>query len=672
MRIVAALLGATALVSAGGIAAQTRTAPPQQTIQQAFDEATALLAAGKWEEAFAAYRALEPRVGNARTKAVLQLRESTALVELGRSDQARPILVAALKALPEGDESLREDRLDALLTIGALDSDALDYASAYANYGLALPLASDSDSKSAALIGLIQTGTYVDPEGTVAHVAAAQSLLADPKLDPRARAHIEIPVAQYFLNVGRFKEAKDVASAAVSDLGGLDDAHPTDLMDSAARSDVALAALKLDENGTARKYLAKSGIGMSKVRFDGAEAMPLPLCGGEAALQPEDVAVVEFWIGDDGTVIHAAPVYASRPGEVGLAFARAVRNWRWNLNRLTRLQTFFRYNMRVELRCSKAFPRPSVWTEVGRGLVEWLQARHVAWPPNPAESDVRRLLGARTALAAADARGETSALSTVPLLNALLSNALVPRDERAGLAERAIAILDANQAPPIARLAVELQLWAAREYDWRVDLFPVNGRYSDRPSFVQEVQAGLEMPRYASDPHARSAMRLILADILGRHDVAATAPLLHAVSEDAALEDRNPFKVGALIRLSALEKAAGHGREARAAFGRTGLSGEECGMLDVPPVRIESGVINGSPLQEARRWGFEGWVSVQFDINTYGRALGQRAIVAYPPFVFSDSATRAMNQERYVAVYRPGSKVGCGAFTRRVTFDLLR
>ena len=672
MRTVAALVGATALVSAGSIMAQTPSATPQQpTVQQAFDEATALSAAGKWAEALVAYRALEPRVGTLRSKAIVQLRQAKSLVQLGRSVEARPMLVAALKALPEGDDSLREDRLDALFTIGALDSVALDYASAYSNYGLALRLASDDGNKGAALIGLIQTGTYVDPEGTLAHVEAVQALLATAKLDGRSRALIEVPVAQYFLNVGRFKEAKDVASRAVSHLGGLM-TEKMDLMDAAARSDVALAALKLGDNDTAREFLARSGIGVSKQGFNGAAAMQPPLCGGEAGLRPEDMAIVEFWVGDDGTVIRAAPVYASRPGEVGLAFARAVQDWWWKPEDLKLLPAFFRYNVRVELRCSSAFPRPPVTAEVDQGLAEWLEEKHVVSPLKHTDSDVRRLPGERAALAAADAKGEGSALSTVPLLFALLSNTVVPRDERARFAERAVAILDANQAPPIARLGADLYLWSVRAPSKRSDPRAPGKQNDIGWSYVQELQAGLETPRYASDPLARAALRLILADILAWRDAAATAPLLRAIAEDSALEDGHPLKVGALIRLASLEKKAGNMIEARAAFDRTGLTGEQCAMLDAPPRMTATGVDRNSFPQEAQRWGFEGWVSTQFDIDARGETHGQRAIVAYPPFVFTDSATGLVTKTRFAATYRPGDTLGCGSFTQRVSYDLPR
>lgn len=658
MRItVAALCGVTALVSTDAVMAQTPAAPVQQpTIQQAFDQASAFSAASKWAEALDAYRALEARVGSVRSKAIVQLRESKALVGLGRSDEAQPMLAAALKALPEGDESLREDRLDALLTIGALQMFSLDYASAYANYGQALPLAGDDVNKVRALIGLIQTGTYLDPQGALAHVVAAQAVIANPQFAPTARAVIELPIAQYFLNVGRYKEAKEVASRAVVDLGGMTDR--IDLRDAAARSDVALAALKLNDPDTAREYLAKSGLGPSEGFGFAAEMQP-PLCGGEAGLRPDDMAVVEFWVGDDGAVIHAAPVYASRSGEVGPEFARAVRDWSWRPEDLKKLPAFYRYNARVELRCSTAFPRPAISDEVRQGLADWLEEKHLPLPVDGGDGDARRLTRQRAALAAADARGEGGALSTVPLLYALLSNIVIPSDERVRLAERTAAVLSANQAPPIARLAADVPLWQARA---------AGGRFG--AAFARNLETALRTPYYASDPLARAALRLMLADIKAWHDRNATVPLLRAISEDAALEDGHPLKVGALIRLASFEKKAGHMLEARAAFDRTGLTGEQCAMLDAPPRMTSNGASDNSFPSDALKWGFEGWVATQFDIDARGQTHGQRAIVAYPPFVFTDSATGIVTRTRFAATYRPGETPGCGGFTQRVAYGL--
>jgi tetratricopeptide (TPR) repeat protein len=652
--LAALMSSATAFGAAGNMQSQAApsAAPAQPSIQQAFEAATTLQQDGKWDQALEAYRALEQRVGTERSKAIMRLRESKALMQLGRFDEARPMAVAALAVLPESDTSLRDDRLIALFDIAEIDRSALDYASAYASYAKVLRIAVSKEETQAALVGLIATGTFVDPSGTLAHAAEAQTLLNDPKLDERERAKIEIPVSQLYLNLGRYQEAKDMAMRAVADLGGL--TSKTDLMDVAARSDVALAALKLKDEDTAREYLAMTGAGRSTEGFGYAAQMQAPLCGGEGGLRPEDMAVVEFAVGEDGSVLYAAPVYATRAGPIALEFARAVQDWSWKPDELKKLPLFYRYSARVELRCSTAFPRPAV-TDVARvELGDWLREHQLELVPATSEGDARRVADQRAALAAAEAKGG-NALALIPPLHALVSNSVVPAEERVAYAQRELDILAAAKAPALARLEVEWRLWKARDAG------------THRHNYAPQIEAALQTPLYASDPLARASLRLMLVDSKRHGDKAQSASLLHAVSDDPAIEDGNPLKTGALIRLAAIEKSAGNQAAARAAFDRTGLNGEQCAMLDAPPKMTGLSQSDDYP-QEAQRWGFEGWVTTQLDIDAEGRTHNQRALVAYPPFVFTDSAESIVRRARFAATYRPGGTAGCGGFTQSVAY----
>jgi hypothetical protein len=80
--------------------------------------------------------------------------------------------------------------------------------------------------------------------------------------------------------------------------------------------------------------------------------MAPPPCGGEAGLQPNDTAVVEFSIARDGRDRGLAPIYASRNGPVAVAFARAVAGWSWKPEDVAKIKPFFRAATRVQLRCS--------------------------------------------------------------------------------------------------------------------------------------------------------------------------------------------------------------------------------------------------------------------------------------------------------------------------------
>jgi len=88
-----------------------------------------------------------------------------------------------------------------------------------------------------------------------------------------------------------------------------------DPMDAAARSDAAIAFLLGGNADEARRYMAYTGAGrMKKGSFDPAAEMRSPDCGGDAGLKPNDVAVVEFNIADDGTIERARPIYAAGGG----------------------------------------------------------------------------------------------------------------------------------------------------------------------------------------------------------------------------------------------------------------------------------------------------------------------------------------------------------------------
>jgi hypothetical protein len=265
----------------------------------------------------------------------------------------------------------------------------------------------------------------------------------------------------------------------------------------------------------------------------------------------------------------------------------------------------------------------------------------------------------RAALAEADSKGAGISIRTIPLLHMLLTNGVVPEDESASYAARELDILIANNAPPLARLEVEWRLWSARNVGKR------------KGAFVRELEAALQAPHYASDPLARSALRLMIADYssAGREK---EAPLLRAVIDDSALDSGHPFKVGALMRLAAIEKASGDLAGARTAFDRTGLADDQCAMLDAPPKMMPTHQRDGDFPDEAMRWGFEGWVATQFDIGADGHTRNQRAVVAYPPFVFSASATSFFSRARFAATYRRASAPGCGGYTNSVNYRFSR
>ena len=243
-------------------------------------------------------------------------------------------------------------------------------------------------------------------------------------------------------------------------------------------------------------------------------------------------------------------------------------------------------------------------------------------------------------------------LATFAALYQLSGNAVVGREETHALAARAYAIATRTGAPPVPLLAVEMTQIGTADPDGR-----------DSSSFRKEMIALMAKPVYANDPQARGAARLLLADaVKGKDD---RLVLLRQVADDAGLARNDPLKVGALVRIASIEQQQDNDDKARAAFERSGLAANQCAIIDAAPRLVRAG---GTYPQEARQWGFEGWVTTQFDIAADGKVLNERAILSYPPFVFDKAGTETVAGARYSKTYRPDGGIGCGARTQAVVF----
>ena len=137
--------------------------------------------------------------------------------------------------------------------------------------------------------------------------------------------------------------------------------------------------------------------------------------------------------------------------------------------------------------------------------------------------------------------------------------------------------------------------------------------------------------------------------------------------DDSDLAPADPLKVGALIRLAAIESREGSNETARALFDRTGLSGDQCALLDRPPRSLSTG--KGSFPSEVLNWGINGWTVVQYDIDKSGKPLNERTVIAYPPFVFNETSEGITSRSRFEASFRPEGTLGCGGQTQNVSYD---
>ncbi|MET4896946.1 energy transducer TonB [Sphingomonadaceae bacterium jetA1] len=650
----AALIGAAAAISVAAAAQQASPPAPGTTVQQDYDAATALDQGADAAAALAAWVALAARVksGN-RTWAIAMVRKGGAQFRLGQLDEAAATIRAGLAVLPTADASLAEDRQNAHIMLGRIAADSLDYADASAEYAKAEAEAPTDVGRLAAMLAGARVRIFTDPADALATLDRADAIASRMTLGKVDQASLLQARMRLAMNIGHLDEANRIAPKVVSLLGGMTLSR-VDLRDVAARSDAAIAALLAHRDDTAREYMAYTGAGRSrKGMFRPASLMTPPECGGEADLKPEDVAVVQFGVGDDGSVFGVEPVYSSGGGEKGLAFARAVQGWAWSPEELKTLPPFFRYSVRLEMRCSTAYSRPSVNEAITARFAEWVDKKGVAAPAQGHQVGGVALGRQRAALAAAEARGQAPAILAAAAQ--MFDNPTLGSDERAALIARVEPLAAASDMPAMARLLFAIPAQEGRDRDWRG-----GGRYA-------AVMAPLLTQKpYADDPQARAALRLRIAD---HSNEKYGAPYLQQVADDPGLDPRDPLRVGALIRLASAAKREGDLALARQTFEKSGLAASQCATLDAKPKPV---VMPGPDVfpQEARRWGFEGWVRNQFDVGADGHVTNTRTLVSYPPFIFSQAAEKAFTSMRFQKTYRPDGGVGCGASVNGIVFQL--
>jgi len=638
-------------------AASASGQPP--SVQQQFEAAAASLNAEKWDEALRTFEALEARMAkNPRSLAIVRLRKSQALVALQRLKEAEAALEAGLAALPKDDAGLTEDRLLATVMLAEVKQAALDYPAALRLFRAAEPLASAAPDRLRILRGLIKTGLFYDGAAALADTERALALIRAQPGDTKAlHAQFRIMKGRTLMNLGRFEEARAELKAATDALGGL--TLKVDGADMAARSDLAIAALLAGKEDEARKYMAYTGAGRLAVPLALAAEMEPPACGDEEGLRPDDVAVIEFSIGADGSVGYATPIYASRQGDVALAFARAASGWSWSAAQIKDVPAFHRAQTRVELRCTTSAKRPSVTRILDGDVDDWLEARGAVATRVPEGNSARRVKPLLEELAAR--RKDGKPVQTVPLLVELSTNATIPAEDSKAYLDEALAIARSEKAPP-AVLAY-FGLSAAQAEYWRKGY---------RARRTPNLTALLADPAIAADPRALAAVRLSEADnryrIKGQE--AQAIALLGQIRGAAGLDPNDPLYAAALVRLASLEYGRGNETAARSAFTQSGLDATQCALLDAQP-RVRSGYPSDRDFpQDAMKWGFEGWANVEYDIAATGETGNVRATVAYPPFVFSSPTAKIVERLQYAPTFRPGSNLGCGGQQFRVRFVL--
>lgn len=651
------VLTSIALAASAPQAAPAQSAP---SFQQQFDGATANAQAGKCEEAVSGFEALEARGLNAGgiVAAAIAVRKGQCLDKLQRKEEAMAALSAGLPGLRRAGENFVGEANDATLSLAGIYIELLDYDSAAQLLTDALPAFTSPKDRVAALIELTKATTF-DKGPTASAYAAEAVAITDgiPEMSKGYKAAIYTLYGRALLNQGKLSNAETQMRIALELQGGL--TKRTSLDQAATRSDLALVNTLQHDLPRAYGYLEMTGAGqIDESPFPIATDMSPPACGAETGLSPQDSAVVEFAIADDGSVGGVAPIYTTGGRRIALAFARAVSDWSWNPAQLGKIPIFYRVLIRVELRCSQAGQNhPNIGTPLTQRFYAWLsEFAEMDWliPEIKARAAANlreRLAGAERA---DDRRQQLAALSL------LTNNETLPPSDRRQFADRAIALSEELKAP--AEVANVLRIFRSYILDEREPWSKtLTLRWSELLS-----RADMQQDALASD-----TLRLLLATRPRFASARENASqLLEQVANDDRLSEHHPIRQIAWLQLAADVAAKGDYALAQSHFARTGLTEQQCALLDMTPIMRKTGASSRHYPEQAAYRHFEGWVQTEYDINADGTTASQRAVISYPPFIFSDAAVGIAKDARYESSYRPGTGKACSANRQRVAFHL--
>ena len=630
-------------------------APPARTLQQDFDTASTHAAAGNCAAAIPLFEALErnPKYKpGSLSAAAISVRKGQCLVATGRSDEGEPGIEAGLPTLEAAGAAFSGDVAESFSRLGDAALARWDYAGATSRYQRALTLL--QGAARIAVLGKLAKATAFDGGGqSLAYSSEAITLVsADPKPNKDVLAALHTLHARTLLNQGQAPAAYAELKQALALSGGL--TSRTSLSEVVLRGDLAVAAMQVGKKDDARLYLAYTGAGrLEKTPFSRAVGMDPPLCGEATGLQPNDVAVVDFSIADDGTVPSAQTVYSRGGPAVAAAFGRAVSQWYWEPERIAEIPAFYRASTRVEVRCSNVMGNgPSLFSPLDSRFAQWaatVMPPTVRFSGNPVEQTAALRA---FATAGGDAAAQFAALAWLVAYEPASARAsTATADQALALTAKAAIPAEALTWLRIARLRA-----AARTR---------NVNRADRAALL----ALAADPTIAADALAVDTLRVAAAGALRRTDDAATSvQLLTAAAQDERLPERHPLRQLAWLRLADVAAAAGDRGKAHDYFLKTGLTEQQCAMLSVAPARQRTGASGADYPIEALMMGFEGWVRLEFDINADGRTANARPIVAYPPLIFVEAAQGMANGVRYAPSYRPGEGVACSANRETINF----
>ncbi|MDB5737517.1 MAG: hypothetical protein JWO65_1185, partial [Sphingomonas bacterium] len=415
----------------------------------------------------------------------------------------------------------------------------------------------------------------------------------------------------------------------------------------AIRGDAAIVERLRGNDEKTREYLTYTGAGhMPDMKWISGYEGDAPVCGLDGGAGPEDSVVIEIAINEAGHVEGALPIYASRSGELGVAFAQKVNGWRWNPIALKNVNGFWRSTLRLEMRCASR-PEPERLSAPYRTAAwRWLAARGALIGEAPekiyAANDPRLTgrYGRAASILFGPASGEIAALD---------------------------AELDAVDAPPAAHA---LLIGAVANQRGNHGYGPRVAAGARAASYARLVPAFRQ--RF---PAARAGAWLDLEWALALEDsgqFAAAVPRLEAVlaTPEAILPQDDPVRSVALLHAALVGMRGGDPGQARARLAASGLGAEQCALFDTHPVPSSMAIGSSQFPMEALHWHFEGYVQEAYDIGPDGHVVNVRTVLAYPPFVFGPSTEKAVRQFRYLPPSIDGKPVGCNGETQAINYRI--
>ncbi|MEG3176119.1 energy transducer TonB [Sphingomonas sp. RB3P16] len=616
--------------------------------QVLFNAAQAAFDRSDWPAAVSGYRAaLSALKPSAAAIPVIHARLAAALQRSGQRAEAETEARLAIARFKEREVGKDDDLALSYALLANLHRGASDNDLAITEYQNAIATMA-TDSPAALLeprYGLASAALTANPNlaaSTLDSIITNAPVFAS--ISKTDQANVLSTRAMAELNRGQAKLAASYIEKALTLTGRT--TTKVNIAQVQIRGNAALIYAKLGDEENVRQYLTYSGAGhLPDGSWLSAAEKDLPVC--DSVVGPNDFAVVDFAIGDDGRARGADTVYASRPGQIGATFAAAVNTWRWKPDALAKLNPFWRASVRLELRCVTRPPLLRLNDSFRTATSDWLAKS--GYDPelakgifDPHATGVAPVPAAFTAFWKAD--GDRAVAAAGATLNAVLIAANAPIDVRAYAIYLAAAPQSARGVRGYQAARGRSLATAAHALD------NVAGAEHARAWLQTEYGLALEAS-YALAP-AKTALQAV-----------AALPLSTLPADD-------PIRSLAVLHLALIDKRSGAPAVADQRISDAGIDAEQCSLLDVRPVARNADISSSTFPEEALRWHFEGTVREAFDIAADGRVQNVRTVLSYPPFVFGPATERAVGQFRYLPPTLGNQVLGCVGQTVNVSYKM--